>query len=84
MKGISIASTVVPAMSEIIILSSFNKLLTNVDFPAFGLPTMDILLNIFFCSINLEDLIIISLFLNSSNPILFLADIINTSLIPNL
>ena len=38
MKGILIASIVVPAISETINLSSFINLFINVDFPALGLP----------------------------------------------
>ena len=37
-KGILIASIVVPAISETINLSSFINLFINVDFPALGLP----------------------------------------------
>ena len=36
----SMLSRVVPAMFEIMALSSFNKALRRVDFPAFGGPTM--------------------------------------------
>ena len=34
------ASLVVPAMSETIALSSFNKAFNKVDLPTFGSPTM--------------------------------------------
>ena len=36
----SIVSRVVPAMSETIALSSFNKAFNSVDFPTFGSPTI--------------------------------------------
>ena len=38
----SITSRVVPAISETMAFSSFNYALSNVDFPAFGLPAITV------------------------------------------
>ena len=55
----------------------------SVDLPALGLPIIDILLKISFSTYVLDEPTLDIFSFNSFKPILFFADITNTSFIPN-